>query len=124
MKHNSFNVQDEFKDLTSSGHKANQSKYEYDLYDEVKAAEVSDVIQVKRVSLPNKGMNWKIIKNNKVIFVLEGIKLGKKEKEYLLTADGFNFLIKQTKIGFKSFNALRSELKINMKNDKNWTSTA
>jgi len=106
-----FNPQEDFKDTSS---KPNHSKYEYDLYDENIAAQKDDVIRVKRVSLPNGGNNWKITKNNKLVFLLEGIKLSKKEKDFLLTEQGFKFLIAQSKDGIKSFNHLKAELKKNL----------
>lgn len=86
------------------------SKFDYDLFDEEQDV-VEKVVRVKRVQLPNKGEKWRITENNKVMFTLEGAKISKKEKEYLRTADGFNFLISQYKEGIKSFNQLRLELK-------------
>lgn len=90
------------------------SKYEYDLYKEEDDV-AQKVIRVKRFSMPNKGEKWKIFEDTKVIFVLDGTKLNNKEKEFLRTVDGVNFLIKQFKGGIKSFNALRKEIKINLK---------
>lgn len=88
----------------------NLSKFEYDLYHEEDDV-AEKVIRVKRVSLPNKGEKWKITEDNKVVFVLEGSKLTNKEKEFLRSVDGVNFLISQAKQGIKSLNALRTELK-------------
>lgn len=104
-------VTEEFRDQNS---KYNLSKIEMDLYhEEYDVAE--KVISVKRVSLPNNGVKWKISENNKVMFVVEGSKLTKKEREFLQTADGFNFLIAQFKAGIKSFNALKVEIKKKLK---------
>lgn len=90
------------------------SKFEYDLYhEEDDKAEI--VIRVKRSATPNKGENWKIFENTKVVFVIEGSKLSKKEKEFLRTVNGINFLIKQFKGGINSFNALKNELKNELK---------
>ena len=69
------------------------------------------VIRVKRVSLPNKGERWKVFEDNKILWILEGSKFTNKEKEFLRTVDGVNFLIGQAKQGIKSFNALRIEIK-------------
>jgi hypothetical protein len=88
----------------------NLSKFEYDLYHEEDDV-AEKVVRVKRVSMPNKGEKWKIFEDNKVVFVLEGAKLTNKEKEFLRSIDGVNFLIGQAKQGIKSFNALRTELK-------------
>jgi SMC interacting uncharacterized protein involved in chromosome segregation len=98
---------DEFKDTNL---KYNLSKFEYDLYHEEDDV-AEKVIRVKRVSMPNKGEKWKIMTDNKVTFIIEGSKLGKKEREFLNTVDGFNFMLKQAKAGIKSFNALKNEIK-------------
>lgn len=90
------------------------SKYEYDLYKEEDDI-AQKVIRVKRFSMPNKGEKWKIFEDNKVIFILEGTKLTGKEKDFLRTVEGVNFLIKQFKNGIKSFNSLRKEIKNNLK---------
>lgn len=101
------NPTEDFKDQSV---KHNFSKFEYDLYhDEDNVAE--KVIRVKRTSMPNNGEKWKIMQDNKVIFIIEGSKISKKEKEYLQTIDGFNFILKQAKIGIKSLNSFRIELK-------------
>ncbi len=98
-------VTEEFKDQNQ---KYNLSKFEFDLYHE-EDDKVEKVIRVKRVSMPNKGEKWKIFEDNKVMFVLEGTKLTNKEKEFLHTVDGINFLISQYKGGIKSFNSLRTD---------------
>jgi hypothetical protein len=77
------------------------SKFDYDLFNEEEDV-VEKVVRVKRVSLPNKGERWKIIEDNKTVFVVEGSKISKKEREYLRGIDGFNFLIAQAKVGIKS----------------------
>lgn len=94
--------------------KYNLSKFEYDLYHE-EDDKSEKVIRVKRVSMPNKGEKWKIFEDNKVMFVLEGTKLTNKEKEFLRTVDGVNFLIAQYKQGIKSFNSLKNEIKKKLK---------
>lgn len=104
-------VTEEFKDQNQ---KYNLSKFEFDLYHE-EDDKVEKVIRVKRVSMPNKGEKWKIFEDNKVMFVLEGTKLTNKEKEFLHTVDGVNFLIAQYKAGIKSFNSLKNELKKKLK---------
>jgi len=102
---------EEFKEQNS---KYNLSKFEFDLFHEENDV-VEKVIRVKRVSLPNKGEKWKIMENTKTVFVVEGSKLNKKEKEFLSTVDGVNFLIAQYKQGIKSFNALKNEIKKKLK---------
>lgn len=101
---------EEFKDQV----KHNLSKFEYDLYHEEDDV-AEKVIRVKRVSMPNKGEKWKLFEDNKVVFVVEGTKLTNKEKEFLRTVDGVNFLIAQCKLGIKSFNSLKNEIKKKLK---------
>jgi hypothetical protein len=72
---------------------------------------IEKVIRVKRITAPNKTEKWKIFEDTKVVYVLEGTKLNSKEREYLKTVDGFNFLLSQYKSGITSFNNLRNELK-------------
>ena len=100
-------VTEEFKEQNQ---KYNLSKFEFDLYHEEYDV-IEKVIRVKRVSLPNKGEKWKIMEDGKLIFVVEGAKLSNKEKDFLRTPDGFNFLIAQGKAGIKSFSALKKEIK-------------
>ncbi len=88
----------------------NLSKFEFDLYHE--EFDVSEpVIRVKRVAMPNKGQKWKIMLDTKVVFTIESSKISKKEREYLETVEGFNFILSQAKIGIKSLNSFRTELK-------------
>lgn len=98
---------EEYKD---SNLKYNLSKFEHDLYHE--EDDVSEpVVRVKRVSMPNKGEKWKVMHDNKIIFTVESTKISKKEREYLQTIEGFNFILAQAKIGIKSLNSFRTELK-------------
>ena len=60
----------------------------------------------------------KIYEDNKVIFIIEGSKLTSKQKEFLYTIDGVNFLLQQFKVGIKSFNALKIEIKKILENKK------
>src|ERR1700690_257036 len=84
---------EDFKDQVT---KHPLSKFEYDLYHEEEDISMP-VVRVKRVNMPNKGIKWKIIIDNKVDFVIEGSKISKKEREFLQTIDGFNFLLGQAK---------------------------
>lgn len=92
----------------------NLSKFEYDLYHEEDDV-AEKVVRVKRISLPNKGEKWKIFQDNKVVFVIEGAKLTNKEKEFLRSVEGVNFLINLAKQGIKSFSALKIEIKKKLK---------
>lgn len=72
-------------------------------------------VRVKKTVLPNKNERWKIFIDNKIVFILDGSKLSKKERNYLGTANGFNFLIGQFRQEMKSFNKLRIALKKHLK---------
>lgn len=97
-------------DIRSHSFKQNLSKFEYDLYHEEDDI-VTRVIRVKRTGTFNKNEKWKISENDKVVFTLEGVKISKKEREFLRGIDGINFLIARAKIGIKSLHKLRGELK-------------
>ena len=102
--------QNNFSEETKNPSLKHLSKFEYDLYNEEDDIALP-VIRVKHFSLPNNGDKWKFFENKKVAFVLEGSKLLKKEKEYLHTIEGFNFMLSQAKIGVKSLNSFKIELK-------------
>lgn len=102
---------EDFKDQSI---KSPLSKFEYDLYHEEDDISMP-VVRVKRVNMPNKGEKWKIFKDGKPSFIVEGTYLNNKEKEFLRTVDGVNFLILQFKQGIKSFNALKKEIKKKIK---------
>lgn len=102
-----FPNSEEFKDSNS---KHNLSRFEYDLYHEEDDI-TEKVIRVKRVSMPNKGEKWKIMIDSKVIFIIESTKISRKERDFLVTVDGFNFILAQAKLGIKSLNNFRTELK-------------
>ena len=97
--------------VETTGIKHNYSKFDYDLFNDERRKLKEKVVRVKRISV-GKQERWKIIEDGKVILVLEGTKFSKKEKEYLRSADGFNFLIKRAKLGIKSFNQIKKELKM------------
>jgi hypothetical protein len=100
-------VFDEFKDQST---KHSLSKFEYDLYHE-EDDKIEKIIRVKRISMPNNGEKWKIFEDNSVVVIVEGSKLTNKEKDFLRSVEGVNFLITQYKLGIKSFSALKAEIK-------------
>ncbi len=101
---------DDFKD---HGSKGNLNKFEYDLYHEEDDLSFK-VIRVKHISLPNKGDKWKIFEDNKNILTIEGTKLSKKERDYLLSVAGINWLLSEFKVGISSFNDFKKKLKQNL----------
>lgn len=105
-------IENEIKDPSL---KYNLSKFEYDLFhDEDDIAE--RIIRVKRYSLPNNGERWKVFENDKVMFIIEGTKLTKKEKSFLRSIDGVNFLIGMYKTGINSFNHFKIEIRNKINN--------
>ncbi len=109
---NKENIPDEPK--ADQNVKYNLSKYEYDLYHE--EDDVSNpVLRVKRFSTPNKGEKWKFFSDNKITFILEGTKLTGKEKEFLHTVEGVNFLLQGYKDGVDSFHGFKKRLKEKLK---------
>lgn len=98
---------EEFKDQNM---KYSLSKFEHDLYHE-EDDKAEKVIRVKRMSMPNKGEKWKIMTDNKLVFTIESTKISKKEREFLQTIEGFNFILARAKVGIKSLNSFRLELK-------------
>lgn len=101
-------------DMRDGNSKHNLGNHDYDLFKEDDDV-VNSVVRVKRVTLPNKGENWKIFKDNKVSEIIEGVKLSSKEREFLRTVEGVQFLMAYYKRGWKSFNNFRQEMKTNLK---------
>ncbi len=97
-------------DFKDHGLKHGLSNHDYDLFKEEDDV-VQSVVRVRRVSLPNKGENWRILKDNKVMETIEGIKLSAKEKEFLHTVLGIQFVVKYYKSGWKSLANFRTCLK-------------
>lgn len=91
------------------------NRHEFEFYDEDKDV-VERVCRVVRTNSRSKGENWKLFCNDKLIFVINGAKISKVEKEFLRTIDGFNFLIGQAKGEIKSLNKLRLNIKESLKN--------
>lgn len=100
-------ITEEVKDQNS---RYSLSKFDFDLFHE--EDDISNqVVRVKSVSMPNHGQKWKITIDNKLIFTIESTKISKKERLFLQTIDGFNFMLAQAKLGIKSLNNFKVELK-------------
>ena len=89
------------------------SKDDLELFDEKTAKIKADLFEVKRLS--GKEERWKITKNGKLMFTLEGSKISVKEKKFLNSKEGFLFLLNQSKIGIQSLNDLRKKIKSEIK---------
>src|ERR1035437_1841017 len=90
------------------------NKFDHDLYQEDDDI-TYPIFRVKRIATSNKIERWKFYQDSKVVFTLEGSKISKKEKEFLRTIDGVNFLLVECKKGIKSLNSLKIEIKKKLK---------
>lgn len=91
------------------------NKFEHELY-HVEDNVVEKIFRVKRIAaITSNAEKWKIFEDDKVTWIIDGKKLSKKEKEFIRTIDGVNFLITECKKGIKSFNYLKTELKKKLK---------
>jgi hypothetical protein len=71
---------------------------------------VHKLINIKRVSLPQGGEDWEVLEDGKVVLVVKGIRLTKKQKSVLRTADGLNMLIAEYKAGNKAITYIKKKL--------------
>ena len=69
------------------------------------------VIRIKRTARA-KSESWKILENNKLAILIDGKRFTNKEKEFLRTADGFNYLINGYKQGWRSINKFKQNLQL------------
>jgi hypothetical protein len=102
------------EEIKDQNNKYNLSKFEFEFYHE-EFSKPQPIVRLRRFSAPNKGEKWKIFEDNKVMFTIEGSKLNNKERYFLKTVEGVNFLLNQYKNGIKSFNALKNEIKNHLK---------
>lgn len=96
----------------NDGFKFNLSRRDIELFDEKRAQVANPVIRVRRLGMINKNERWRIFQDEELMFVIEGIKLLKKEAAFLRTVEGVNFLISEFK---KEPFQTMSELKIRFK---------
>jgi len=112
-----FTSGEEFKDHNS---KYNLSKFDYDLYKD-EDNKVEPTVRVKYFGLPNKGDRWKIFSDAKIVLIVEGNKLTKKERAFLRSVEGATWLLSQAKVGVKSLASLKIEIKKKLKLAKGLT---
>lgn len=98
-----------------AGQKFNTSKFDHDLFHD-ESNIILPVVRVKFVSLPHNGARWKIMKDNQVSYVIEGGKISRKGREFLMTVEGANWLLGEAKIGITSLNVLKKSLSIRLAN--------
>lgn len=90
------------------------SKFAFDLFKDEDAVPLP-VIRVKYFRSSNKTERWKFFHNTKNVFTLEGEKISKKEREFLHSVEGIQFLIVQGKSGNFTVSGLRKEMRAKLK---------
>lgn len=107
--------EDSFRDGSSgSGSRHPLNNIDQELYKEEDDVALT-MVRIKRISLPNKGENWKIFVDQKNVELIEGAKLSGKERDYLRSVDGIRFIMAYYKSGWRSLNNFRALLKDKLK---------
>ena len=97
-------------EIKQQNFKYSLSKFERDLYyDEDNV--VNKIIRVRRFTYPNNGEKWKIFEDNKIRFIVDGEKLTIREKEFLRSVEGINFLIARYKEGLEYITHLKNKIR-------------
>lgn len=60
---------------------------------------IEKIIQVKYITFLNKQEIWKILENDKVIIIIDGVKLSNSQKNFLYSPQGVLFLLNSYKNG-------------------------
>ena len=81
--------QEEVKSFSDS--KISSNKFDFDLYKDEHNT-VEKLFRVKRYGSV-KTEKWKVFEDNKAIFIVDGTKLSKKEKDFLYTVEGITLLL-------------------------------
>lgn len=82
-----------------------------ELFDDEEAAKKFKLINIRRVSLPRDGENWEISEDGRKVLILKGIKLTKKERGVLRTAEGMRLVIEEYKSGNRSVSRIKNILR-------------
>lgn len=113
-----------YNSYDDEGSKGGNSSYNFptlrqndDLFDEEDNV-VHKLISVKRVALPKNGEDWEIREDDKVVFLLRGVRLTKKERALLKTPEGILALMDEYKQGSRSVNKIKNRLKKILKGKK------
>ena len=72
---------------------------------------VHRLISARLIELPNGGESWEISDNDEIVFTVPGVRLTKKEKSVLKTAEGLEMLIREYKEGNKSVARIKAKLR-------------
>lgn len=101
-----INPPEDFKEVG----KLNSSRFDHELFHDEEHV-VMPIIRVKYFTLPHQGCRWKVFQDNKIMQVIEGVRLNKKEREFLKSVEGANWLLGLAKVGIGSMKTLKIELK-------------
>lgn len=84
----------------------------FTLFDEETALQVSPILRVRHSFSKNQD-SWKILHDGKIIHSIPGTSFIKKEKDFLLSVEGVQFLLRQAKKGGKdlTISALKREMR-------------
>jgi hypothetical protein len=82
-----------------------------ELFDDEEAAKRHKLINVRRVTLPRMGENWEISEDGRKVLVLRGVRLTKREKCVLRTADGIKLVVEEYKAGNRSVAKIKAILR-------------
>mgnify|MGYP000405350904 CR=1 FL=1 len=100
----------DFESTRTQSGKIGAGRYEFELYKE--EDDICDpVLRVRRIQLSNKGENWRLMRDNKIIETIEGSKLTLAMRSYLHTPEGLTFLVRHFKSDWKGIGHLKSCLK-------------
>lgn len=109
MKDKDLHVDDEFS-MDESNPFTNPLKIDSELFK--KEDNIAErVIRVKRFKKTAEGEVWKIFEDDKNILSLIANKFTNKEKDFLRTPEGFNYIINGYKQGWRSLNKFKKNIK-------------
>lgn len=69
------------------------------------------VVSVKRVEY-GKGEDWEILAGDKIVMTIKGVRFTAKEKEFLRSVQGVQFLMRGYKAGWKSVSEFKRNIKV------------
>lgn len=81
-----------------------------ELFKDSSAAIVNPVFKVKKVG-SGESEKWRFFENNKNTFTLEATSLSKKEKQFLYSVEGIQFLLAKSKNEGLTVNGLKKDIK-------------
>lgn len=115
--YSSYNSGDNFSFTEEKEFKINPvaSRFAFDLFKEEDAEVVAPIVRIKRVGANSKSEKWKIFEDNKNVFTIDSEKISKKERDFLASAEGFQFLLSESKKKNFTINGIKKEMKPRLK---------